>query len=211
MAIGAASGAGQSLALAGMKKAGASLAASFAADVASHGKWGAVGKNLGAAAGVAIAAYVAYELGKKAIDKYMGQDIKTEGDLQATRARAFSVARTGTREEKAATLATLRAQIDAAKKEGPGLLTTTMGGLAHAVTGGGVKTAGERHADMIARAETDARELERALSKSGDKAGAALERGARSLERAADKIDAKAKAGGHGLPATPGTKPGHEG
>ncbi len=84
-----------SLANRGGKHLRTQMAGSFAADVAAHGKRKAIGKNVGIAIGIAIAAYVAYELGNKGIDATMGKCIARENTLREVRFKAVFVTSSG--------------------------------------------------------------------------------------------------------------------
>jgi hypothetical protein len=196
---------------------GKSIGANLAAEAARNGAWSTAGKNLGAAAGIAVAAAVAYELGKAAIDSVYEDKAKDQGDLASAGAGAAAAKASGDKGRMAKEADSLRARIDAAKKNREGVggfMDDTFGAAAHLFSGGEVK--GDVQANVLAKAEAELRELEVAMSKGakgGDKVAQAHDRAAQAAERLAKAMDKVKPPGGggggnNGLPPAPGNQSG---
>lgn len=195
---------------------GKSIGSNLAAEAAKNGAWATAGSQLAKVAGIAIAAAVAYELGKQAIDEVFATTAQDEGDLAALGAGAAAVAASGDKKAMAAHAETLRSRIKQAQENEDsvgGFVKNTFGGVAEIVSGGDVKQ--DIQKDNIARAEAELRNLESAMAKGakgGDKVATAHERAAAAAERLAKAMD-KVKPGGagggnNGLPPAPGNQSG---
>jgi hypothetical protein len=196
---------------------GKSIGRDIAAQAATSGAWATAGKSLASVAGVAIAAAVAYELGKAAIDDIYETKAKDQGDLASAQANAAGAIASGDKNRMAKEAETLRQRIDQAKEHHSGVsgfVDDTFGAAAQLFSGGAVK--GDVHANTMAKAEAQLRELEQAMqkgAKGGTKAADAHEQLARSAQRAAAALERLAPAGGggdgrNGLPPAPGNTPG---
>src|SRR5690606_2489107 len=111
----------------------------------------------------------------------------------------------------------LRQRINRAKKNQQGFsgfFDSTVGGIAEIVTGGEVRH--DKQSDVIAKAEAELRELEKAMAKggkAGTKSAEALDRTAVAAERAARALASLVPPGSggdgtNGLPGAPGNLPG---
>lgn len=201
---------------------GKSAAQSIAADVAAVGPW----KSAGLALGVAAAAYIAYEGGKKLIDAMYESQGKELGGAVSSEAQASAVAGGKNLSAKESALASIRDQIKKAKEEQSGF-SGTMAGAANSTFGmlagiGGsmgitdeVKFTDSR-ADSVAKLEAAERELQASIEKqknstngvarSGDKAASSLELLSESANKFAKIVD---KFGGGGTPKLDNTGPGY--
>lgn len=125
------------------------------AHVAGGMKVGSIIQGAGAAAGIAIAAYLA----KQYIDSTAEESAKTTGDLSTATARAAS--RTGGIEKQQEEAEALRQSIEAKKDQRSGLsggMEDFFGGIGQMVTG--VQSSGSIADDQIAQAEAELREKE---------------------------------------------------
>jgi hypothetical protein len=201
----------------GLAGVGKSIGRDLVAQVAVSGAWKTAGANIGVAAGIAVAAAVAFELGKSAIDSIYEEKGKDQSDLVSAGASAFAAKQSGDQGRMAKEAETLRTRIETAKKNREGIggfMDDTFGAAAQLFSGGEVK--GDVQANMIAKAEAELRELEQAMSKGakgGDKVAQAHDRAAQAAERLAkamDKIQPPGSGGGgtNGLPPAPGNQSG---
>lgn len=208
---------GGSIAGDAIKGIGKSIGKDLAESAAKNGAWSTAGKNLGAAAGIAVAAAVAYELGKAAIDSIYEDKAKDQGDLAAGGAGAAAAIAGGDKKRMAEEEKSLKAKIAKAKDNHSGVsgfVDDTFGAAAQLFSGGEVK--GDVQANVIAKAEADLRELQKAMAKGGkatDKAADSHDRVARAAERAAAALDRIVPPGGggggnNGLPPAPGNQSG---
>lgn len=176
----------------------------IAQDAARSGAWMTAGKALG----VAVAAVIAFEIGRRKVEKDLDQFFGGVKNLQD----AVGVAKVaGTEghslESKQKAIELLKTQIAQEKaKGGPGFVASRVGALSHLVTGGEVKTAEDTQANAIAKAEAELRNLEASVAKmrgGGDQATRALNTLTPAAERAAKSLN---KMGG--VPGERGTKGG---
>jgi len=192
-ALSFAGGAGSNLAVSGVKGLGTKIGAEFAVAAAASGKWAAAGKMIGAAGGIAIAAVIAYELGKAGIDKELDKEFSNRASAEDVLSSSESLLKHGgSREKKEAALKALRVQQEKLK-EGPGAVASTLGALAHVASGGEVKSAGEVNMDQQAKVASQIKQLTDSLKAPGDagkKAAFNMEQFANSAVRAKQTLDA---------------------
>lgn len=202
------SGAAVAAAIKGAFKVGS---AEFAAKAATSGKWAAAGTTMAKVAGPAIAGLIAFEVGRRAIDKALKEEEKTVSvgdDLNRAAADALG----GRDPEK------IRAALAAAKakrrelQKGPGDVTAVIGGFAKDVSAlFGVEVQGPVERTVKAFEETDqiVRELEAKLRRVGgssDGAGRANRRLAADATAAANALRKIKSAAGGGEGAERGPK-----
>lgn len=187
-----------------------SLGTGLATFAANNPKWAAAGKALG----IAAAALIAFELGRRAIDEHNEQKETDQSDLAVLTAQAGAAVASGdpAKQEKAADA--LRSKIRQAQKNKDsigGFFDETFGGTARLF---GADTKLDTQADVIAKSEAELRELEAAMKKSsqaGDKNTRSVDRMTRAVEANTRAVEKSAKGGGsgtNGLPPAPSNQPG---
>lgn len=214
-AAGAAMGQLPQLAITGGKSVGKQIATSFASQVATEGKWAAIGKNVGAAAGIAIAAAVAYELGKEGIDKVNELGAGAGKEKFAADMEAFNLQQKIKRQGGAATPADL-----ARAKELEAKLTkdNTIGSTAVGGTGGKVVdfllgTGGTGMAAQMLFSSAEKSNAGQGSKASVEESRATIEflrnlgNAARTATTELQKVKG-ATTGSNGLPPQPGNEPG---
>ncbi len=212
---GAAMGQLPQLALTGGKSVGKEIATSFGAQVAAQGKWAAIGNYVGAAAGIAIAAVIAYELGKEGIDQVNKLGSEAGKEKFAADIEAFNLQNKIKRQGGAATPADLA---KAKELEATLTKTNTIGSTAVGGTGGKVLdfllgTGGTGMAAQMLFSSS-----EKSSAGTGTKAGMEESRATieflRNLGNAARTATTElqkvkgATSGSNGLPPAPGSEPG---
>jgi hypothetical protein len=125
------------------------------------------GKTFASIAGPLVAAAIAFELGKAALDKAMGEDLGKVTDVEG--ASAVAKAATATKvsdESKRAAAKKLRDSIAASEAEMPTYATIGLSKIASAVTGGEVKDVVQRREETLAGAKKQLAELEASFGSS---------------------------------------------
>lgn len=203
-----------SVAVSFAKGQASSIGAEIAASAAKNGAWGAAGMTLAKVAGPLVAAAVAYELGKAAIDSYFDSKDQATGDVIAAGADTQNIIHSGNKGKMEAQADRLRKTIAKSKEaEGGvgGYLGQAFGGVA-LMTGAITQKEFDASQNATAKAEAELRSLEEALSKGadgGNKASQAFDRLAAAADKVASKMNAvNGGAGTNGLPKAPGNAPG---
>jgi hypothetical protein len=199
------------LAAAGLKRGADGVGKRIADVMGKNEAWGKIGGIMGKATGTAAAAFIAYELGKVAIDHFMGQDLDKGNRALNAAATGGAEAISGTTAGRRRALTEARSALSDLKTEGPGALTSAAGWVANLVDDS-IPTAGDAHQDAIRRTEETIRALEASLakgSKGGEQAGASMVGLAREADETAKALR-KMRGGGaeNGLPAPASGAPG---
>ncbi|MBE7480233.1 MAG: phage tail tape measure protein [Polyangiaceae bacterium] len=202
MALGFASGA---LAQAGTA-IGTYAAAQIRASAAAAGPW----KTAGAALGIAAAAYLAYKLGKDAVDDAARKDLASASDLAGAATAGSIVARGSSVERKQEALKLLKERVSFAETERSERKT----GIANKLTFGAYSDVrGMVGEDELAKAKGAIRELEQSLAKggkSGDRVAESFERAAAAADKFAQAAGGAKPGGNNGLPpSNNNTPPGY--
>lgn len=182
--------------------------------MAKAGGWGNVGKLLGAASGVAIAGYIAHELGTWAIDQAMEKKGKAQNSTVLAGVEAAGAASSGDLNRMLAARSELSSRVQEMEKDTNSFGHRVMRGIGRTFVDKDFKTGDDQ---IRLGAKQDLLELEQAIARTRaateqdadatEKSTRSQERLAQSAERTARALDRIGSAGGtgtNGLPPPPG-------
>jgi hypothetical protein len=172
---------------------GMTIGKEFVTVAAAATPWQNAGKLLAQTAGVAIAAYVAYEAGKWLIDKAM----ESKADDQRTAAVGVAVSGTGDKKQIEPALKKAREALKVAEAEARATSHMGVGGMGAGMTPGGGEVIETKEVKLL---RGTVRELEEALR--------GLSRTSKDASGELNKVKSAAGAASNGLPKPGANEPG---
>jgi predicted RNase H-like nuclease (RuvC/YqgF family) len=178
------------------------------------------GAILGQAAGIALVAFAAYELGKSLVDAAMGAKEQLDASREGSTAIAGAVAASGDKAAIRDQLSKLKKQREDMEKEGPGILESLgnagawVGNKLGAVSDEDYETATSRRQKSIDATSQTIKDLEEALTRSAS-GGDKLQRTFDALDKVGGKLARTLgnpnSGGSHGPPPPATRSPGYSG